>query len=207
MLGQYDTINVSDGPNPANFPANGSLNFTGWTAYNGGLTGGTHAASFGYSDGLSDATYWAPDTTLELQTTIDLSGNDLSSIDFSLAIDNDLELFVNGIQVNLSNLQYNELTDAQGGGGVYYRDGQPIWVSGSLPAQDLQAGVNTIDVIAVDRGGGTYFDMGITGADDTVGPPSVPDGGNSALLLTASLVSLLLVAPRAARVRCGHAVR
>jgi hypothetical protein len=65
-----------------------------------------------------------------------------------------------------------------------------------LPAQDLQAGVNTIDVIAVDRGGGTYFDMNITGAADT---PSVPDSGNSALLLTVSCVCLALVYQRVRR--------
>jgi hypothetical protein len=195
VLGQYNTVVPNGSATPANFPANGSLNFAGWTAYNGpgALTPGTYQASFGYSDGYTNPTYWAPNTTLKLQTTIDLSGNDLSSIQFNLAIDNDLELFLNGIQVNLSGLTYNELP---GGGGEYYRDGQPLPVSGFLPSQDLQAGVNTIDVIAVDRGGGTYFDMNITGAADT---PSVPDSGNSALLLAGSCVCLALAYQRVRR--------
>jgi protein with PEP-CTERM/exosortase system signal len=196
VLGQYDSIVPNSSPTTANFPTPGSLNFAGWTPTSGGLTGGTYSAAFGFGDGLSDATPWVPNTTLDLKTTINLTGIDLSSLQFNLAIDNDLELFVNGTQVDLSGLQYNEKTSAQGGGGIYYRDGQPLWVSGSLPEQDLQSGVNTIEVIAVDRGGGTYFDMNVTG---TAGTSSVPDSGSTAGLLAASLAGLAVAARRVRR--------
>jgi len=153
-------------------------NFSGSTAYTGpnALVNGTYAAAFGNSGG---ATYWQSDTVLHLQTQINLSGNDLASIDYSVSIDNDYQLYVNGV---LENTVYHE-------GGASFST--PVELTG------LQAGENTIDVIAVDRGGGTFFDMNVTGAADTVGPVSAPDAGSTALLFAAGLACLLLAASRA----------
>jgi len=194
VLGQYDTITNSIS----------TSNFAASTVYAGGgalTVGHSYESSFGYTDNLSDPTFWEPDTVLHLETQIDLSGNDLGSIDYSIAIDNDYELFVNGIQVDESNAPGNER--GPGNGGAYYHDGEPGFGTPALLPY-LQAGVNTIDVIAVDRGGGTYFDMNVTGPDDT---PGVPDASSSALLLAVSLACLLLAGPRAARIRCGTGTR
>ena len=52
---------------------------------------------------------------------------------------------------------------------------------------DLVAGVNTIDVDAIDYGDGTYFAMQIQG---NPGNNAVPDGGSAAMLLGISSFGL-----------------
>ena len=47
-------------------------------------------------------TDWALNSTLHLSTSLDLSGQDLSSVQYRIAIDNDYTLSVNGTQIGAS---------------------------------------------------------------------------------------------------------
>lgn len=139
-----------------------------WTVTGGnGLAAGTYQAPFGNAT-YSYTTYWPANTTLDLQAVIDLTGYDLSTVEYSIAIDNDYTLSVNGNQI-----------------GSLVHNGLASW--GPWTAlTDATSGLNTIDVVAIDRGGGTFFDMQIIG---DLAP--VPDGEATVALLGAGLIGLL----------------
>src|ERR1035438_6744566 len=66
-----------------------------------GSVNGFFQAPFGDYSPVSPSpnTDWPPNTTLDLITTVNLSGYDLSTVQYQIAIDNDYTLFVNGTKI------------------------------------------------------------------------------------------------------------
>ena len=107
---------------------------------------GTLQAPFGNSTAAGDYnTDWPANTTWFIDKQVDLSSYDLSSVTYSIAIDNDYYLFVNGLQV-----------------GSLVHEGLAQWSPfATLP--NIHSGINDIALTIVDRGGLTYFGMDIDG--------------------------------------------
>ena len=134
---------------------------TGVTGSTSLTVGNLYQAPFG-SDaggtGVAPNTPWASGTTLFLETTIDLTGYNLATVDYSIAIDNDYILTINGVVLP-----------------KVVHEGVATY-SAPLILPDTIAGINTIDVQVIDRGANTYFGMNVTGT-------KVPDVSSTALLL------------------------
>lgn len=138
-----------------------------WSTTTGGWTLG--AAPFGNSTGgfggVTEFIYntlWAADGSdgddLWVRTTIDLTSVDLSTLAWSLGVDNGYKLYINGVLVGSGNA-----------GGYTYR-----WeYNGSIPQAILIQGVNVIAVALSDYGGLTAFDMQITGDPSPIVPVTV----------------------------------
>lgn len=118
-------------------------------------------------------TYWAADTSrnddLWGVRTLDFTGYDLSSVTWSLGVDNGYVLYLNGVQVGSA--------DA---GGFTLR-----WeYTGNFSAAPVNQGVNILAFVARDYGGLTAFDMIVEGRIDpnqTGGTNVVPEPGTLAL--------------------------
>lgn len=115
------------------------------------------AAAFGTGGGCpldnTVKTFWPPNTDLLVRRAITLPAN-ASNVVVSIAIDNDVYVFWNGIAIG-STVHENCAT----------RDTLQL----TVPASDLQAGSNLLAVRSVDRGGETYFDVQVTAS---TGPAS-----------------------------------
>lgn len=114
-------------------------------------------------------TLWPVGTTWHVSKTVDFTGFDLSTITYSLGIDNDADLFLNGVQVG----------DINHDGVAYLGD-----FTGALTG--LTSGNNTISLDIKDRGVASFFAMEISG--DRL--QTVPDAGASAGLLGLGLLGL-----------------
>lgn len=114
-------------------------------------------------------TTWPVGTVWQISKTIDFTGYDLNTITYSLGVDNDADLFVNGV-LDRSIVHENvaQLGD----------------FTGSLAG--LTPGNNTISLDLKDRGVASFFTMEIYG--DRL--QSVPDAGASAGLLGLGLLGL-----------------
>ena len=157
-----------------------------WTVTGGTsnlTTGVSYKAAFGYSsDSLySYNTYWAPGSGavpsyLNISTTIDLSGYDLPTVQYSFAIDNDATIYVNGMQI-----------------AHLIHEGAASWTSFAT-LTNATSGLNQIDVVAVDRGGASFFDLTVRGTQH------VPDAGSTLIMLGASLLGLVGLRRRLLRI-------
>jgi hypothetical protein len=95
-------------------------------------------------------TTWPVNTTWFIDTKIDLSSYNLSSVTYSIAIDNDYYLYVNGTLVD-----------------SLVHEGFATW-SSPVTLPNTVSGINDIALQIVDRGGVDYFAMEIDGS--TVAP-------------------------------------
>jgi hypothetical protein len=117
-------------------------------------------------------TFWPVSGPLQVRTSINLTGFNLSSIHWDIGVDNGFSLFANGNSVAAGNAE-----------GFTSR-----WeYSGNIPAAYLHTGNNLIFVSLEDHGGLTAFDMQITGDRSR----SVPDAGASSLLLGGGFLALV----------------
>ena len=122
----------------------------------GNTTGGDFGAN----------TSWPASGNMWVQTTIDLTGYDLSSIQYDLGVDNGYDLFLNNNHVAGANAE-----------GFTYR-----WeYSGAISSAFLHSGNNALLVKLEDHGGLTAFDMQITGNLAAVPEPSTYFAGMTAL--------------------------
>jgi hypothetical protein len=138
--------------------------------------GNVLSGDFGYATG----TYWPAYGSLEVKTTLDLTGFDLSTISWDLGVDNGFALSVNGNPVAADNAE-----------GYTSR-----WeYSGMFPAADLHSGLNLVDVVLEDHGGLTAFDMQISGRQTN----GVPDAASSLQLLGFALLGLGAIRNRLSR--------
>ena len=131
---------------------------------------GNHPAPFGdYAPNSlpNPNSDWPLNSTLQLSTSLDLSGQDLSSVEYRIAIDNDYTLMVNGTQV-----------------GFLVHENNAEW-GPWLPLSNTTSGVNSIGVTIVDRGVLDYFAMEVRTTSIVV-----PEGGSTLVLMSSSLVAL-----------------
>lgn len=116
----------------------------------------TAPAGFGFNDTTnncplvlsSTSTAWSPNTTLYARRNISLSTG--ATIQISVAIDNDIEIYVDGVNV---------------GPGTLVHEGCPTQGS-FVRTVTLPAGTHVVAFKAIDRGGSSYFD-----AEITIAPP------------------------------------
>lgn len=113
-------------------------------------------AAFGnpYTSGLPFQTYWQADTDLALRKVISIDGAINGFLTLNVAADNGFAIFVNSQQV---------AKEYAGGYTSYWE------YSFSVNSSFFTQGLNTIDVLAADHGGATFFDMELT-ADITPVP-------------------------------------
>jgi hypothetical protein len=112
---------------------------------------------------LSGHTYWAANTDLALQTTFNFNGTLNGNLNLNVASDNGFLVFLNGQLLAKDNAE----------GFTNYWE-----YSYSLNPSALVQGLNTLQILAEDHGGATFFDMALTG--DVVA--AVPEPGLLALL-------------------------
>lgn len=122
----------------------------------------TGNAAFGNPYSLPYNTYWAAGTDLALSQTFQINGALQGPVTLNLASDNGFVVFVNGQQVAKDNAE----------GYTNYWE-----YTFSLPTSLFSAGSNTIEILAEDHGGATFFDLELTG---DVAP--VPEPGTVTLL-------------------------
>jgi gliding motility-associated-like protein len=128
-----------------------------WTTTTGGWKKGN--APFGSDNSNSNPdffynTLWPSDNDdgidLYIRRTIDLTGYDLSTINWYMGVDNGYTLYVNGNRVSSN---YSE--------GITYR-----WeYSGTLPQNFLKQGINIVAIALENKRGYTAFDMMIKGKE------------------------------------------
>jgi hypothetical protein len=122
----------------------------------GGATWTAGQAGFGtgwYYGGVN--TYWASGTTILVETPIDLTGYKPDTASYTLGIDNDLVLYVNGTYIR--SLVHD---------GTAHRDD---FIG---PLTGAHSGLNLIELSITDRGGPCYFDMQIYADPAPVPEPS-----------------------------------
>ena len=155
-----------------------------WNTTTGGWT--TGLAPFGNNTGAGDGfdynTFWGPDGAdgddLWVRVAVDLTGYDLSTIEYDLGVDNGFSLYVNGLLLAGNNAE-----------GYTFR-----WeYSGAVSSGLLTSGVNVFALALEDHGGLTAFDMQLRG--DRI-PVGVPDGGSAVLLLGLATLGLGFVRGR-----------
>lgn len=115
-------------------------------------------------------TYWPAGTTIWLKTTINLSGYNLSTIQYDLGVDNGFDLYLNGTAAG------NHVAGANAEGYTYRWE-----YSGPIGAGYLTTGNNDVILQLEDHGGLTAFDMQITGDLCAVPEPTTVFAGMSAL--------------------------
>ena len=116
------------------------------------------------------ATNWDANTDLLLRKQFTL-GPGATGLQIALTLDNDAEVWVNGVEVS---------------GGVFQHEtcaqlGVPTF---SVPDSALRVGTNIIAVHAIDRGGLTYFDALVTANDDGCTVRMTPDVPGQKLKVT-----------------------
>ncbi|MDD2463566.1 MAG: PEP-CTERM sorting domain-containing protein [Desulfobulbus sp.] len=132
-------------------------------------------AAFGNLYSLKYNTDWTANTDLALEKTFDITGLLSSPVTLNVAVDNGFIVFINGVQVAKENAEgYTNYWE-------YTLQIDQKWFT---------TGENTIQVLAEDHGGATFFDLKMT-ADVT----PIPEPA-SLLLLGAGLVSLAGMARR-----------
>lgn len=132
-----------------------------WTTSSGGWSVGLapfgNDFGHGYDANFYPVTRWDANTDIWVRKTINLTGFNLSAINWGLGADNAYTLFLNGTQVSSG--------DAEG-----YTS---RWeYSGVFNSALLNPGTNYIAVALHDRGGMTAFDMQVTGRLTPVPEPA-----------------------------------
>ncbi len=118
---------------------------------------GQAAFGNGSSWNLPHNTIWATDTDLALQQNFNIDGSLSAPITLNVASDNGFIVFINGTQVAKENAE---------GYTAYWEYTFPLSASAFLSTGD-----NLIQVLAEDHGGGTFFDLKLTGNVDTAPVP------------------------------------
>ncbi len=146
---QYSTLSQDLWPvwNTFNY---GSI---GW----GSLAWSNGNAAFGSAGGLSHNTYWGINTDLALQKQISVNGIFNGSLTLNAASDNGFAVFINGLEVVRQNAE----------GYTSYWE-----YSFAVNPNVFIVGVNTIQVVAEDHGGSSFFDMKLSGDLQPVPEPS-----------------------------------
>ena len=138
---QYSVLGIDLWPN---WGTNG-YNSVNWNS----LTWLTGNAAFGNPYSLPYNTYWAANTDLALQKTFNIDGILQSPITLNVASDNGFMVFINGQLVAKQNAE---------GYTSYWEYTLPL-----STASFIYPGTNTIQVLAEDHGGATFFDLKLTG--------------------------------------------
>lgn len=106
----------------------------------------TGNAAFGNASTYS--TYWNANTDLALQQNFSIAGSLTSALTLNVAVDNGFMVFVNGSQVAKENAE----------GFTNYWE-----YNLTIPTSYFVSGVNNVQVLAEDHGGGTFFDLKLSG--------------------------------------------
>ena len=121
----------------------------GWQTSSGGWPQGALPFSGVNTGSVPNSTYWPLGSTYYLRKQIDLSNYNLSSINWSIGVDNGYSLYLNGVLIS---------SDNQGGPATEWE------YIGDFPQNLLNLGTNYIALIISDDGaGGASFNMKVTG--------------------------------------------
>lgn len=106
-------------------------------------------------------TEWPANSQILLRRRFTLPGGPSTGI-VSVAIDNDLKVFVNGIDITPTAESDNETAVNFDDDGFVLHEGCPTRGSFTFTASSLNPGVNLLVIEARDRGGSTYIDAEVT---------------------------------------------
>jgi hypothetical protein len=121
----------------------------GWQTSSGGWPQGALPFSGVDTGSVPNTTYWPLGSTYYLRKQIDLTNYNLSSINWSIGVDNGYSLYLNGVLIS---------SDNQGGPATEWE------YIGDFPQNLLNLGTNYIALIISDDGaGGASFNMKVTG--------------------------------------------
>lgn len=96
-----------------------------------------------------------PPTDLLFRTTFQLSASSLVDLEIGVAIDNDIQIFVNGTDVTRAASGYSPSSGFVGHEGCASQESIVV----PVPRSILQVGANTLAVRARDRGGDAFVDL------------------------------------------------
>ena len=120
-----------------------------------GASYNTGDAAFGNAGAYT--TYWAANTDLALKQSFEVDGAATGSLLLNVASDNGFIIFLNGVEVANENA----------GGWTSYWE-----YNLNISSSSLVSGTNVVSVFAEDHGGGTYFDMKLSGDVEAVPEPA-----------------------------------
>jgi len=131
------------------FEYSGSAPASGWSTISGGWNTGSLPFVGVNTGSIPNSTFWPIGSTYYLRKTIDLTGYNLATIQYFVAVDNGFSLYVNGTLVS---------SNTEAGPAIEWE------YTGAIPSNLLVNGVNYIAyVISDDGAGAAVFNSMVTG--------------------------------------------